>query len=202
MAFTDTLSYYLENLGILDFFLPFVLVFTITFAVLQKIKLFEDKRFSGVIAFAAGLLFVIPHITGNYPAGYDPVQIINESLPSVALVGVAIVMVLLLLGIFGKPEEGGFGAILNPFIIAIAIGFILYIFGSSLDLWSGPYDVFSWWTEEVTEILIIVFIFGLIVRLIVGGGTKTKRKNAAGKEIETFADWMDDLGQKIFPKTK
>src|SRR3989338_8359058 len=131
MALTDTLAYYLESLGLLDFFLPFILVFTITFAVLQKINLFEDKRFAGVIAFAAGLLFVIPHITGNYPAGYDPVQVINESLPSVALVGIAVVMILVLLGVFG---HGGLGEKFNPLIAIGAIGFILYIFGSSLGL--------------------------------------------------------------------
>ncbi|SRR3989338_2030733 len=196
MALTDTLAYYLESLGLLDFFLPFILVFTITFAVLQKINLFEDKRFAGVIAFAAGLLFVIPHITGNYPAGYDPVQVINESLPSVALVGVAVVMVLLLLGIFGKPEAGGFGAVLNPFIILIAVGFILYIFGSSLGIWSGPYDVFSWWTEETTEILIIVLVFGLIVKLIVGG-----KPEAQGTTKPPFMERLKEIGDALFPKT-
>ena len=171
MALTDTLAYYLENLGLLDFFLPFILVFTITFAVLQKINLFEDKRFAGVIAFAAGLLFVIPHITGTYPAGYDPVQVINESLPSVALVGVAVVMVLLLLGVFGRSQ---FTDSFNPIILLAALGFIGYIFGSSLGIWRGPYDVFSWWSPETTEILIIILIFGLIVKLIIGKDQSTQ----------------------------
>ena len=40
MAITDTLAYYLENFGIIDFFLPFIIVFTIVFAVLQKAKIF------------------------------------------------------------------------------------------------------------------------------------------------------------------
>ena len=95
------------------------------------------------------------------------------------------------MGIFGKPGDKGFGDIVNPIIILIAIGFIVYIFGSSLNLWSGPYDIFSWWTPEVTEILIVVFIFGLIVKLITG---EKKNPTPDGKS------WFENWGKKLFPK--
>lgn len=192
MAITDTLAYYLQNFGIIDFFLPFIIVFTIVFAVLQKTKIFGEPatvgKMNAVIALVLGLLFVIPHVTGTYPAGYDPVQIMNEALPGISLVGIAVIFSLILLGIFGKK----YADTANPIIALLAVGFVGYIFGSSLGWWRGPYDVFSWWTTETTELMIIVAIFAVIVWLITKkegtgflGGAK-KGYEALGKLIENI----------------
>ena len=190
MAITDTLAYYLENFGIIDFFLPFIIVFTIVFAVLQKTKILGEPatvgKMNAVIALVLGLLFVVPHVTGNYPVGYDPVQIMNEALPGISLVGIAVIFSLILLGIFGKK----YADTANPIIALLAIGFVIYIFGSSLSWWTGPYDVFSWWTPETTEVMIIIAIFGIIVWMITKepgagffGGAK-KAYSGLGKLIE------------------
>ncbi len=102
MALFENIGYYLQAYGILDFLLPFILVFTIVYAVMQKTKILGDKKnFNVIIALVLGLLFVVPHITGAYPIGYDPVQVMNETLPSISLVAVAAIMLLLLMGIFG-----------------------------------------------------------------------------------------------------
>lgn len=192
MAITDRLAYYLENLGIIDFFLPFIIVFTIVFAVLQKTKVFGEAekagRINAVIALVLGLLFVVPHVTGRYPSGYDPVQIMNEALPGISLVGIAVIFTLILLGLFGKK----YADTANPLIALLSLGFVAYIFGSSLNWWVAPSDVFSWWTEETTELMIIIAIFGLIVWLITKkegagflGGVKTGY-DALGKLIENI----------------
>ena len=92
----------LENIGVMDFFLPFLLVFAIIFAVLKRIKILGDRRnINGVVALILALLFVMPHIMGTYPLGYDPVQVMNEVLPSISLVAIAAIMLLILMGIFG-----------------------------------------------------------------------------------------------------
>ena len=192
MAITDTLAYYLENFGIIDFFLPFIIVFTIVFAVLQKAKILGEPtkvgKMNAVIALVLGLLFVVPHVTGTYPSCYDPVQIMNEALPGISLVGIAFIFSLILLGIFGKK----YADTANPLIAILAVGFVGYIFGSSLGWWRGPYDVFSWWTTETTELMIIVAIFAVIVWLITKkegtgflGGAK-KGYEALGKLIENI----------------
>src|SRR3989338_7097050 len=91
----------LQNFGVVDFLLPFILVFTIVFAVMQRTKILgENKNYNVIIALVLGLLFVIPHITGSYPLGYDPVAVMNQSLPSISLVAIASIMLLLLMGIF------------------------------------------------------------------------------------------------------
>ena len=155
----------LQNYGFLDFILPFILVFTIIFAVLQKTNIMGDKKknFNIIIALVLGLLFVVPHIIGYYPLGYDPVQVMNEALPSLALVAVAVIMLMILMGLFGTQ----FTKAAAPFIAILAIGFIVYIFGSALGLWLAPYDIFYWWTAETTELIIIILVFALIVYLIV-----------------------------------
>lgn len=161
-AFSN-LGYYFSTYGVMDFLLPFILVFTIVFAVMQKTKILGDKKnYNVIIALVLGLLFVVPHLTGNYPLGYDPVQVMNDALPSISLVSIAAIMVLLLLGIFGT----GFAQAATPIIAIAAIGFVIYIFGASLNLWTGPYDTFYWWTSETTELMIVILIFGLIIWFI------------------------------------
>ena len=192
MAYTfSSLSTYFQSYGILDFLLPFLLVFTIIFAVLQKIKLFGDdqKNFNVVIALVLGLLFVAPHMAGTYPAGYDPVQVLNEALPSVSLVAVAAIMLLLLLGIFGRD----LGESLMPVIAIAAIGFVIYIFGSTsaLSLWGGPSSSFTWWTDELTELLIIILVFGLIVWFITKDSSKDK-----GTPLGGIKDFLKGITEK------
>ncbi|HIG93152.1 TPA: hypothetical protein HA242_05910 [Candidatus Woesearchaeota archaeon] len=174
----NNLAIYFQTYGVMDFLLPFILVFTIVFAVMQKTKILGDKKnFNVVIALVLALLFVVPHIIGSYPLGYDPVQVMNETLPSISLVAVAAIMLLILMGIFGTK----FSTSAVPIIALVAIGFVIYIFGASLNLWTGPYDIFYWWTPDVTELMIVIVVFGLIVWFITkepnqGSGTETLKK--------------------------
>ena len=163
MADFNTLVYYFQTYGVIDFLLPFLLVFTIVYAVSSRIDwLNENRNFRTVIAVVVGLLFVVPHIMGTYPLGYDPVQVLNESIPSISLVIIAAVMMLILLGLFGaEVRQKG-----HTLIGIVSVAFVVYIFGASLRFWRGPYDIWGWWTPETTELIIILLIFGLIVRFI------------------------------------
>jgi len=160
-----TIGTYFQTVGLLDFFLPFILVFTIVYATLAKIKILGEgkKQFNVIVALVLALLFVVPHIMGTYPLGYDPVQVMNNALPSISLVSVAAIMVLLLMGIFGTKFAAG----AVPLVALVALGFVVYIFGASLNLWTGPYDAFSWWTPDLSELLVVVLVFGLVIWLIV-----------------------------------
>ena len=153
----------LQEYGVLDFLLPFILVFTIVFGVLQKSNILGNKKnFNVIVALVLGLLFVVPHIIGAYPLGYDPVLVLNQTLPSIALVAVAAVMVLILMGIFGRSFQDT-GANL---IGLLSLIFVVYIFGAALNLWRGPYDIFYWWTAEVTELVLVLLVFGLVIWFI------------------------------------
>ena len=186
-SFTN-LAQYFQAYGVMDFLLPFILVFTIIYAVTAKLALFKDhKQFRVVIALVLALLFVVPHITGNYPLGYDPVQVMNESLPSISLVSIAAIMVLLLMGIFGAD----FSAAAAPFIAIISLAFVAYIFGASLGLWRGPYDIFYWWSSDITELMIVLLIFGLVVWFIVKEPSKPGDRGAIGKMLDEFGKYVE-----------
>src|SRR3989338_2024102 len=186
-SFTN-LAQYFQAYGVMDFLLPFILVFTIVFAVTAKLALFkEQKQFRVVIALVLALMFVVPHITGTYPLGYDPVQVMNESLPSISLVSIAAIMVLLLMGIFGAD----FSAAAAPFIAIISLAFVAYIFGASLGLWRGPYDIFYWWSSDVTELIIVLLIFGLVVWFIVKEPSKPGDRGVIGKMLDEFGRYVE-----------
>jgi len=185
MAGFDRLAYIFESLGVMDFLLPFIIVFTIMYAVLLTMPLFKDnKKFSIVLAMAFGLLFVVPHITGDYPLGVDPVEIMNNSLPQIALVAIASVMMLILLGVFGSDLSENAA----PFVLLIAVGFTVFIFGSALGLWNGPYNYLSWWDSNLTELLIIIVFFGGIVWFITGDDEKKNNGPGAYDFLKGLTD--------------
>ena len=185
-SFTN-LAQYFQAYGVMDFLLPFILVFTIIYAVTARLALFKDqKQFRVVIALVLALLFVVPHIIGTYPLGYDPVQAMNEALPSISLVSVAAIMVLLLMGIFGAD----FTAAAAPWIAIVSMGFVVYIFGASLKLWRGPYDVFYWWSSDVTELMIVLLIFGLVVWFIVKEPRKPGERGLFGQIEDTVKQYV------------
>ncbi len=154
----------MESWGMLDVMLPFLLIFTVVFAVLQKAKIFGDdsKRFNVIIALVLGMVVVIPHIIGTYPEGKDAVLIINNALPNVALVLIAIIMVLLLSGVFGYEAKGaGGGTLFIAFVV------VIWIFGVSAGWWSN----FSWFNidPDTLAIILVILVFGIIIAIITSG---------------------------------
>ncbi len=98
---------FLRDFGLFDVILPFLLVFTITFAVLEKTRILgtikihgsEDeipnKNLNSMVSFVVALLVVA---TSNI------VRAINESLPNIVLLLVASISFLILIGVFVKGE--------------------------------------------------------------------------------------------------
>ena len=168
MVTVENLILDLEYLGIFEIVLPFLLVFTLIFAVLQRIKLFgpEKKAINIVVALIMGILTIVPHVTGRYPANYDPVVIINALLPSASVLAVVIILVLFLWGMFGGEWSGGSVPTMAIIAVVVIMG---YIFGTTVGWWAEPAQVFGgWWTSGLTTIVIMILIFGLIVWAITG----------------------------------
>ena len=95
----------------------------------------EDKKnMNSVLALIMGLTVVIPHVTGDYPRGMDPVEIINTALPSVSLVIVALVMFFILVGAFGS-KVGAFGKESKTGVGIFAMVVIAWIFGNAAGWW-------------------------------------------------------------------
>lgn len=193
-------SYYgpfatLENLGILDVILPFILVFTIVFAVLQKVQLFgeeaENKKFNIVIALVMGLAVVFPHVLGYYPADADIVNIINQSLPNVSIVIVAIVMALLIIGVLGKRFELD-NSKWAGWIAFGAFGLIVYIFGNSAHWWDNPTWLYFLNDNDTVTLIVAILIFAIIIWFVTKEPTDPKTIDPE----TTFAGAMGKMLQK------
>ena len=178
----------LESWGLTDVVLPFLLIFTIVFAILQKANIFGEgkKRFNVIIALVLSLLVVVPHITGSYPGDYDVVEIINESLPSIALLLVAIIMLLLLIGIFGGGSTWS-GPITGWVVIVAAIA-VIWIFSGAVWGWKAWDKFVSFFGEEIVTIIVILLVFGIIIALITSEGKEAKANvlTSIGDQIGRF----------------
>ena len=167
--------------------LPFLLVFTIIFAILQKSKILGDgkKNYNVILSLVIALLVVVPHVTGTYPADADVVSIMNNALPNVSIVIVAIVMLLILIGILGG-EAKWMGGSLSGWIAVIAFLIILFIFGKAAGWWLA-WPSWLWWLEDpdTQALIIIILVFGIIIWWV------TKEPKSDQKGFKLFSDIGD-----------
>ena len=168
----------LEDLGLTDVLLPFLLIFTIIFAIFQKSKILgsDKQNFNVIIALIISLLVVIPHVTGNYPANADPVQIINQSIPNIAVIIVAILMVLMLMGVFGV--EFTWAGRVTGGIVILALIIVIAIFGKAAAWWGEGVSLPWWlsWLEDpnTQTLVVVIIIFGIIIWFITRSGQQTQ----------------------------
>ncbi|MFO8015939.1 MAG: hypothetical protein R6U32_02450 [Candidatus Woesearchaeota archaeon] len=188
MGVFDRAILQLESLGLTDVLLPFLLVFTIVYAVLHKSKILgEDKKnFNVILALIMALAVVIPHVT-RPGAPYDVVEIINKALPQVSLLIILVIMVLLIVGIFGVGPMWE-GSKVSGIVAIVAFAAVVYIFGNAANFW----DTITWlnWLDnpDTQALIVVILVFALIVWFI------TKEPGKAAGE-----GFMDSVG-KFFRK--
>ncbi len=155
----------LEQFGLLDAILPFILIFAVLFVTLQRVKIFgtDKKNVNMLVALVISLTVVVPHVLGTYPRGQDVITIINSALPNVSLVIVLMVAALVLVGVFvpNFAAGGGFGGLLA----FASVGIVIYIFGLSAGWWeSGRFGFFS--NPDIQAVLVIVLVFAVVIFMI------------------------------------
>jgi hypothetical protein len=165
----------LEQWGFTSVLLPFLLIFTIVFAIFQKVKILgEKKSYNVVIALVVSLTTVIPHVTGSYHMNYDPVVIINRFLPQVSLLIIAIVMLLLLVGIWGAESDWAAGNIVTSWIVILSVVAIVWTFGAAANWWQGWYWLENIFGTDTIAILIMILVFGLIIWFVTSDENESK----------------------------
>jgi len=172
-----------SDFGIYDVALPFLLVFTIVFAVLQKSKILGDKakNFNVVIALVIGILFV---------RNTQLVTLINRFLPNVSIFIVIFLMLLLLLAIFIKEEYAGWGN--GMLAVAGIVSVLAIIWSLSVDYLSGRYLLPDWLTNldsRTKSIIIFVAVFVIIIWLV----TREKEEGQG----HGVADFFKGLGKEL-----
>lgn len=195
MAF-EQIVYTLTSWGVVEFLLPFLLVFVIVYATLQKTKILGEgrKNFNVVLAFLMGLAVIIPHYTGWYTT-FDPVLVINRALPQVSIILVAIIMVLLIIGVFGNEVDIA-GHPLSGWVVIFAVVAVVVIFGGALNWFPLPYWLTWVLTPDMQALIIMILIFGIIIYFI------TKEPKEQKEERKTFGDFMKGIGSFVQPKNR
>jgi len=168
----------MEQFGLLDAVLPFILIFAVIFTVLRKTSVLGDKKnIHMLVALVISLLVIMPHVLGTYPPGQDVVNIINTALPNVSLVIVIIVAALILVGIFIPNFSMGGGV--GGFLAIASLGVVIYIFGVSGGWW-GSSSLGFLSNPDLQVLIVIVLVFALVIFLITSEspfeniGTKVK----------------------------
>ena len=186
---------FLRDFGLFDVILPFLLVFTITFAVLEKTRILgsikvhgtddsiPNKNLNSMVSFSIALLVVA---TANI------VRTINESLPNIVLLLVAAISFLILIGVFVKDEldfTKEHRAWNKWFIVIMFIGVIL-IFLNAIYMDKSGEEVsvleytLSWiidnWSGTVFGSIIVLIVVVVAISFITN--TKVSKGKKGGDE--------------------
>jgi len=185
----------MESWGLTDVLLPFLLLFVIMFAVLQKTRILGEnqRRFNAVISLIISLLVVIPHVLDIYPKNADVVEIMNTAIPQVSIIVVAIVMLLVLVGILGG-EKNWMGGSLSGVIAVIAFIIVIWIFGSAAGWWEGWGWFYNFFGSEAIAIVIMLLVFAIMVWWITKGEGTENKASQGGKLMKSFQDFFKPGG--------
>jgi len=179
----------LDNIGLRDVLLPFILIFAVVFAVLSNINLFgkDKKNINVIIALVLALTAVIPHVTGNYPANADVVEIMNTAMPNITLVIIAVIMLLLMVGAWGLRYSGE-GSSLKGAIVILSIGAVICIFGSAAGWFGSSMFQSISANPETVAVIVALLIFGIIIWAVTA---EPREPNQAS----FFSNFMKDMSK-------
>lgn len=147
----------LESMGFFDIILPFLLVFTISFAIINKTKILGARRNVDIIvAFVIAFLSVRNEFFVN---------LMKSFLPNVAMFMIIILMFLLMLGIFAGENKEWTGYFWG---IGFIISLIFILFALLFD-YTDKYVSFPDWLRDMFYSIdertkgILLFIGALII---------------------------------------
>ncbi|MCH8329233.1 MAG: hypothetical protein IIB81_02475 [Nanoarchaeota archaeon] len=165
--FREILDFFNE-IGVFDVVLPFLLVFTIVFALLERTKVlgvekiegkeYTKKNLNSMAAFVIAFLVV---------ASSNLVEIITEVSSKFVVLLFLVVLFLLLVGSFFKEEPHGVfleGGWKTTFMIVVFLG-LAFIFLDALDLLQNTFDFFKGTNQG--ELVGSVILIGLIIGFMV-----------------------------------
>ena len=184
-TFRNTIEFF-DKIGIYDVVLPFLLVFTIVFAILEKTKVFgteevdgrklTKKNLNSMASFVIALMVVLSS---------KLVETITEVSSNVVILLLLAIFFLLLVGSFFKEGEPAFleGNWKYLFMIIMFVG-ILGIFLHAIQTEEGePWLEWAWdeltthWTSTgVASVILVLLIVGFMFYIVRGEGSGTKEK--------------------------
>lgn len=187
-TFRKSIEFFAE-LGVYDVILPFLLVFTIVFAILEKTKVFGTEELGGVkypkknlnsmVAFVSAFLVI---------ASTRLVAAINESVANVVLLLLVSICFLMLIGSFYKEGEGVYleGNWKKLFMVIMFVGVVaIFLQAIKMDNGQGVLTyILRWigstWNTAFTSAVLLIVIAVIFILYITGptkprAGTESKK---------------------------
>ena len=180
MANAYDFIYSFQDAGVFDIILPFLLIFAIIFAILEKAKIFGEKKsnINLIIALVIGLLVVIQT---------DIVNKINTYLPKMALIYVIAIGLLIFFGLMsGDKHKVGI-----PTYFAVILGAVGVIWA----LASGTGLSWPDWmklTETARNLIIGIGIAIIVIVFVYSGRSKDGASPPSKGKGKAFEDWLKD----------
>jgi chromate transport protein ChrA len=133
------------------------------------------------------LTVVIPHITGTYPPEADVVSIMNDAIPHVSIVIVAIVLGLLIIGLLGG-ESKWMGGSLSGWLAIAAFALIIYIFGASANWWEDIGLRWGLWSGDSITITIVILVFAIVIWYVTKSDSDADKASKGMNLVKEFGD--------------
>ncbi len=179
---------FFEKLGLYDIILPFLLVFTIVFAVFERTRVLGTEKIDGEDypkkSLNAMVSFVIAFLV---IASSRMVAIINESLPKIVILIFLCVFFLLLVGIFySEKEEVVLSERWRIFFMVILFIAIVLIFMHSIPTHSGQpflywlleYVYYNFRSTVVSSVVMMLVVFGIMAYIVMTDRDGTSKKSS------------------------
>lgn len=179
MSVFQNVLIFFEEIGMYDVVLPFLLIFTIVYALLDKTRVlgverigdkeFPKRNINSMVAFVVGFIVV---------ASTQLVAIISQIIANTVMLLLLIFLFMLLAGTMQRDDGQGFqldGWYKNAFMVILFVGIILIFlnaFGWIQGLW---YWLLGSWNSEFLGVIIMLLIFVGVIWWVTSDPT---RKNA------------------------
>lgn len=168
---------FLDKIGVYDIILPFLLVFTIVFAILEKTKVLGIEKIDGkdatkkninaIVAFCIAFLVI---------ASTQLVSLINQVMANVVLLLILAVCFLMLVGVFFGDKEftlKDFPGWIKFFMILMFVGIVVIFLNAIVVNAEGNtaleavFSIFVNWNETWAAAIIFLIVIGGFIFFIV-----------------------------------
>jgi len=163
----------LEDLGVVNVVIPFVIIFVVLFAVFEKVKMFKDSKINAVLSVVISFIAI---------AAVDVAKNINLFSYYLVLLLFGGIIILIFLGIFGgmpdvlTKERKWWTMIVFFILLSIALLYGLYASGVRPDLGPISYD----WLSRLVPIAVCILVFIAVVWFVTSGGKAAAAGAGAG----------------------
>ncbi|MBS3168199.1 hypothetical protein J4216_03685 [Candidatus Woesearchaeota archaeon] len=166
---------YLVDIGVFDVLLPFLLIFSIVFAILEKTQIFGQGKtnINVIVSTVVGLLIVVQT---------ELVELLNLFLPRVAMIMVVVLMGLLLIAMLAGKEFSG----LKGNVLGVAVIFIIIAIIYALTASPSPFGGLGL-TSQDKEAIIAIGVPLVILLIVIGVVTKNPDKPKTESFLEKLA---------------